>query len=1325
MAIIQYFRKTQSLQIRESHKVLNLKSISKDIYDIKIEQCFYIDIGEHKNVSAEELKKLEWLLTDPLDRHGLSKSKCLDKKDNNSILIEIGPRLNFSTPFSSNVLSICKSINLNFVRRLEKSTRYLITFTNNHMLTAELIQQLTTALYDKMTETVYTSPLQSFKSQEIKESWYEVDILGRGVEAMNEVNTKLGLAFDEWDIENYTNMFLKSNRNPTTVECFDLAQSNSEHSRHWFFKGELIINGETINNSLLDMIIETQNFSNPNNVIKFNDNSSAITGFKVKQLKPTKSTGPSHYITELLNLNLVFTAETHNFPTGVEPFSGASTGTGGRIRDVQAVGRGGICVASTAAYCVGNLFIPGYDLPWEDKSFTYPQNFASPLRILIEASNGASDYGNKFGEPVISGFVRSFGMMANNERREWIKPIMFTGGLGTMLAEFTTKLTPYEGLQVVKIGGPVYRIGLGGSSASSFEVQGVNKTSLEFEAVQRGDPEMEQKMNRVVRACIENPGYNPILSIHDQGAGGNGNVLKEIVEPAGAVIYANKFELGDPTINALELWGAEYQENNAILCDEKDLELLNKISLRERCPVLPVGIVTNDGKVVLTEDDNPISENGKYPVNLDLDMILSKVPRKVFKQSWQPKENVPIVLPNITVIEALDRVLRLPSVASKRYLTNKVDRSVTGQIAQQQCVGPLHTPLSDVAVTVVSLFDTVGIATSIGEQPIKGLLDASVGARMAVAESLTNLVFAPISCLEDVKCSGNWMWPAKLPGEGAELFYACKAMCEVMKQLGIAIDGGKDSLSMAAKVGGENIKAPGSIVISTYVQCEDVRLVITPDLKGPRQSLKNEEASYLLFVDLSGGQRRLGASALAQCYGQLGNSSPDLDDPSMLKKAFKSIQKLIKSQKLLSGHDISDGGLITCLLEMAFGGYCGFNVDLNKIKDSSSKNIIDILFAEECGWVLEVDAKYVDQVLLEINVPVYVIGRTSTYGNKSRILIENSGETILDIKLTELFKMWESTSYELEKIQSNVVTAEEEFNSLENRLGPVYSCNFELTNSLAVPDLSLKVAVIREEGTNGDREMSVALFMAGFEVWDITVQDLLNEAVNVDQFRGLIFPGGFSYGDVLGSAKGWAASLAFHPNVKKSLESFMSKNNTFSLGVCNGCQLMCNLGLVGEINESNTLNIDDPPVIMCHNKSGRYESRFSTVKINPSKAIMFKDMEESILGVWIAHAEGRFEFRNADVKDALVTNNCIPITFVDDQNISTENYPMNPNGSPGGIAGICSFDGRHLALMPHPERSVFTWQWPYTYGLKTAAKDGDRAPWMQMFYNAYEWCSRN
>ncbi|XP_050442491.1 phosphoribosylformylglycinamidine synthase [Adelges cooleyi] len=1323
MAVIRYYQRAQHLPNHEYHKVQNIKSKLKDLINVEVEYCFYIDIDNHVNLADEDLIKLEWLLLGSLEKGDLSKSNFLNEK-NHSKLIEIGPRLNFSTPFSSNVMSICKTINLNGIKRFEKSTRYLLHFSNNQVSNTQAIDLITTELCDHMTEIVYKMPLESFEIQSNKENWYEVDVLKRGIEAMAEVNEKLGLAFDKCDLENYTNMFIKSKRNPTTVECFDLAQSNSEHSRHWFFKGQLVINGEPIKTSLFDMIIDTQNFSNNNNVIKFSDNSSAIKGFSVKNFKPIESTGPSPFIAVQSNLHLVFTAETHNFPTGVEPFSGAATGTGGRIRDVQAVGRGGFCIASSAAYCVGNLYIPGYDLPWEDKSFVYPSNFAKPLKILIDASNGASDYGNKFGEPIICGFVRSFGMVINDERREWIKPIMFTGGLGTMLAEYTKKLAPCKGLQVVKIGGPVYRIGLGGSSASSFEVQGVNKVDLEFEAVQRGDPEMEQKMNRVIRACMENSSHNPILSIHDQGAGGNGNVLKEIVEPAGAIIYANKFELGDPTINALELWGAEYQENNAILCDEKDIKLLKKISLREKCSVLPVGVVTGDGKVILAEDEKSVFQNGKYPVNLDLSMISNEVPRKVFKQKWQSSTKSPIKLPKITVIEALDKVLRLPSVASKRYLTNKVDRSVTGKIAQQQCVGPLHTPLSDMAVTVVSLLDTVGIATSIGEQPIKGLINSAVGARMAVAESLTNLVFAPISCLEDVKCSGNWMWPAKLPGEGAELFYACKAMCDVMKLLGIAVDGGKDSLSMAAKVGNNNVKGPGSIVISTYAPCSDVRLVVTPDLKGPRQNLINKTESSLIFIDLSGGNKRLGGSALAQCYGQLGDIAPDLDYPNMLKNAFQDIQKLIKSKKLLSGHDISDGGLITCVLEMAFAGFSGFQIDLNKIKNTINVNDIDILFAEECGWIVEVENQFVEEVLSIIRVPAYVIGHTSTYGNESRVIIKNNKQIILDQKLIYLFKMWENTSFELEKLQSNKHTAKQEYDILSNRLGSVYSSNFIISHSNKLPSASPKVAVLREEGTNGDREMSAAFFIAGFEVWDITVQDLINNAVNIDQFRGLIFPGGFSYGDVLGSAKGWAASLTFNANAKKSLEHFIAKKNTFSLGVCNGCQLMCSLGLVGDINASNSLNIESPSVVLAPNKSGRFESRFSSVKINPSNALMLKNMEGSILGVWVAHAEGRFQFQNKNIAESLIMNNCTPITYVDDEYLPTEQYPMNPNGTFGGIASICSTDGRHLAIMPHPERSIFTWQWPYTFGLNLS-EEHNYAPWMQMFFNAYKWCLEN
>jgi len=1153
-----------------------------------------------------------------------------------SLLIEIGPRLNFSTAFSSNAVSICVSIGLTKITRLEVSTRYLIHWEQDGLaISPGVEEELAGLLHDRMTQCRYLTPIESFELGITPEEWYEVDVLSAGREALEDVNSHLGLAFDDWDLDFYTDLFKnRLKRNPTSVECFDLAQSNSEHSRHWFFKGRMVINGKEQPESLIDMIMNTQNFTNPNNVIKFSDNSSAIDGFKVKHLRPSDSKEASSFKLVVSKSHLIFTAETHNFPTGVAPFSGATTGTGGRIRDVHAVGRGGHCIAGTAGYCVGNLLMADYQLPWEDPSLDYPDNFAPALEVLIEASNGASDYGNKFGEPLICGFVRSFGMLEPcGDRWEWIKPIMFSGGVGSVDENMVKKLKPEKGMQVVKLGGPVYRIGVGGGSASSVEVQGDNKTELDFGAVQRGDAEMEQKLNRVIRACLERGNDNPICSIHDQGAGGNGNVLKELVEPSGAVIFTRKFQLGDPTIRTLELWGAEYQENDAMLCHLEDVPLLKQIGGRERCPINFVGTVLDNGKVILSEEEEVDDmkylngsyeqENIRHPVDLDLELVLGKMPRKVFHLDRKPTIVKSLSLPtDLTVKLALDSVLRLPSVASKRYLTNKVDRCVTGLIAQQQCVGPLHTPLADVAVTALTHFSPDGIATAIGEQPIKGLVDASAGARMAVAEAITNLVFARISDIQDVKCSGNWMWAAKLPGEGAALYDACTAMCKVMSELGIAVDGGKDSLSMAARVDGDIVKAPGALVISTYAPCPNIKQVVTPDLKGPSRG----QAGIILLVDLSGGKNRLGGTALAQCFKQLGDDVPDLDQPQVLKQAFNATQKLIRANKIMAGHDVSDGGLITCLLEMAFAGISGININITH----KEGKVLDILFAEEVGWVLEVDSKdidFIDSTFKSHSVPVYVIGESTTFGINSLVTVSVNDTLALSSDLLYLFHVWEETSYRLERRQANPDCVKKEFESLSNRKAPVYRLTFDPQKSQA-PAKSLssppRVAVIREEGSNGDREMGASLFSVGFEVWDVTMQDLLNKQVTANDFQGIIFPGGFSYADVLGSAKGWAASLMFHPSLRYQFQAFLERTDTFSLGVCNGCQLMSLLGWVGlkSAVEGTSSEMHIPDVVLDHNLSERFECRFSTVRIERSPSIMLQGMEGCVLGVWVAHGEG-------------------------------------------------------------------------------------------------------
>ncbi|XP_071978907.1 phosphoribosylformylglycinamidine synthase isoform X2 [Engystomops pustulosus] len=1334
MGVLRFFRSSL-----ESGDSLRLPGAEK-VRMVRQELCYNVSWTGEAPPTSGQADALRWLFSCPFDPQSVSDCSLLAPEPSD-LLVEVGPRLNFSTASSTNAVSICRSIGLTCIDRIECSRRYLLKFHKDPEESEK--QKLTASLYDRMTECLYPEPITSFQISVRPEKVYEVDVMGQGRAALETANKELGLAFDSWDLDYYTSLFRRVGRNPSSVECFDLAQSNSEHSRHWFFKGRLLVDGEEKSHSLFDLIMKTQESSNQNNVIKFCDNSSAIQGKEVTSLIPTDPSRPGPYMQTSSTRHLIFTAETHNFPTGVAPFSGATTGTGGRIRDVQSTGKGAHVIAGTAGYCFGNLHIPGYPLPWEDASYQYPVQFARPLEVAIEASNGASDYGNKFGEPVLTGFARSFGLrLPSGERREWVKPIMFSGGIGSMEDVHRSKEAPEAGMHMVKIGGPVYRIGVGGGAASSIQVQGDNASELDFGAVQRGDAEMEQKMNRAVRACVERGEQNPICSIHDQGAGGNGNVLKELSEPQGAVIYTNNFQLGDPTLSVLEIWGAEYQESNALLVRPEDAEFLRSVCRRERSPVDFVGKITGDGRIVLVNgsENNPVpdrSDRNCVPVDLELEWVLGKMPRKEFVLNRVPPELRPLTLPeNLSVRQALERVLRLPSVASKRYLTNKVDRSVTGLVAQQQCVGPLHTPLADVAVISLSYTDTVGGATAIGEQPIKGLLDPAAGARMAVGEALTNLVFALVTDLKDVKCSGNWMWAAKLPGEGAALYDACVAMCDVMAQVGIAVDGGKDSLSMAARVGEETVKAPGSLVVSVYAVCPDITATITPDLKNPGQK------GVLLYVPLAPGKHRLGGSALAQCYSQLGQQTPDLDDPQALVSCFRVTQELIKERVLSAGHDVSDGGLVTCLLEMAFAGNCGLDVDFS----FSGVSALDLLFSEELGLVLEVaEASHVKVMerYLASGLQCLRLGHTQGRGSASMIKVCVNGEEVVCEEVGTLRALWEETSFQLERLQASPGCVSQEEAGLMKREGPNYQLTFNPSEKpTLIGSAHPRVAVVREEGSNGDREMAAALLMAGFEVWDVTMEDLLSGGTALDLFRGLIFVGGFSYADVLGSAKGWAGSVKFNPAVREQFESFRCRSDTFSLGICNGCQLMALLGWVGADVPGAAgkclysrwcpvccvLLTSCPPagdgrahgVLLGHNVSTRFESRFVTVRIEESPSVLLRGMGGSSLGVWVAHGEGLMRFRSDKVLDHVTSRGLAPLRYVNDQNVPTEEYPMNPNGSPLGIAGLCSEDGRHLAMMPHPERCVLTWQWPWMP--EDWRRSLQAAPWIRLFDNGYSWC---
>ncbi|XP_012683728.2 phosphoribosylformylglycinamidine synthase isoform X2 [Clupea harengus] len=1306
MSVLRFYRREA-----EVGRTLQRVAVLYPGVSIETELCYNVELNAG-SLSAEQKDVLRWLFSPP-QHGGLSEEPSLKAGDGER-LVEIGPRLNFSTAWSTNAVSICQSAGLSQVSRVELSRRHLIKPKDGHNGMKSDMEKLIGCLYDNMTECVYLHPINSFTVETRSQEVFEVDILGKGRAALEVANDELGLAFDSWDLDYYTGLFQRVKRNPTSVECFDLAQSNSEHSRHWFFRGRMIIDGQEQKETLFSLIMGTQRHSNQNNVIQFCDNSSGITGMELEFMYPRDPAQASAYDTRRSTRHVIFTAETHNFPTGVAPFSGATTGTGGRIRDVQSAGQGGHVIAGTAGYCFGNLHIPGFSLPWEEEGWEYPPSFAPPLQVAVEASNGASDYGNKFGEPVLAGFARSFGMrLTNGERREWIKPIMFSAGLGSIEDQHVKKAAAEPGMEVVKIGGPVYRIGVGGGAASSVQVQGDNSSARDLDAVQRGDAEMEQKMNRALRACLERAAGNPICSIHDQGAGGNGNVLKELSEPAGAVIYTSKFKTGDPTLSVLELWGAEYQESNALLLHPADRNFLEQVCQREKCPVDFVGKITGDGKIVLVDDlrSSGDTSNGRRPVDLDLEWVLGKMPQKEFVMERISPSLQPLSLPSpLSVLAALERVLRLPSVASKRYLTNKVDRSVTGLVAQQQCVGPLHTPLADVAVVALSPFSLQGAATAIGEQPIKGLVSPAAGARMAVGEALTNLVFARVTALKDVKCSGNWMWAAKLPGEGASLWDACQAMCQVMGQLGVAVDGGKDSLSMAARVSKETVKAPGSLVISVYAVCPDITATVTPDLENP------DGQGVLLYVPVSPGKHRLGGSALAQCFGQLGDCSPDLDHPDKLSACFNTTQALIQDGVLSAGHDVSDGGLVSCLLEMAFAGNRGIEVDLL----SQGSGVLEVLFSEELGLVLEVserDVTRVCQSYTDAGLLCHLVGRTAGFGPESTVRMRVDGQEVLNEPLPKLRALWESTSFQLERLQANPLCVQQEEEGLARRTQPYFNLTFDPATTPNIENLSTgkpRVAVVREEGSNGDREMSVSLFMAGFEVWDVTMQDLCSGSATLDPFKAVVFVGGFSYADVLGSAKGWAATVTYNRRAQEEFERFRRRKDTLSLGVCNGCQLLALLGWVG------TGPSAESDVTLTHNKSGRFESRFVSVGILPSPAIMLKGMEGSSLGVWVAHGEGLMQFRSDETQKQVIDSSLAPLRYVDDSGHPTEEYPLNPNGSPQGVAGVCSADGRHLAMMPHPERATLGWQWAWVSGpLRTSMTP---SPWLSMFKNAVAWC---
>ncbi len=1250
------------------------------------DRAYCFNIESKRQVTQEEMTCLRLILADGFLLDTVSETPVLQ----GDRVVEVGPRLNFATAWSSNMVSICQATGLEMITRVERSRRYLVPATED-------LQQFIDRHHDRMTECCYPASLSTFATGAVPEAVYAVDLQSTGPDGLTELP---GISMDEWDRNLYYDYFVNQrHRNPTIVEIMDLNNANSEHSRHGFFKGKQVIDGEEMDGTLFDLVTATLQAHPKGSLIAFKDNSSVVRGYQIDTLVPAHPGEPCPLVPVQVTYHPLLTAETHNFPTGVAPFPGAETGTGGRIRDVQGTGKGGFVIAGTAGYCVGNLHIPGYDLPWE-KHYPCPDNLASALEIEIDASNGASDYGNKFGEPLIQGFTRSFDMrLDNGERWGFLKPIMFTAGVGQIDGRHTEKASAEKGMLIVQVGGPAYRVGFGGGAASSM-LQGENESSLDFNAVQRGDAEMEQKMNRVIRACNEMGDKTLIDVIHDQGAGGPANVLKELVEKSGGRVEVRNIRVGDPTMSVLEIYVAEYQERCGFLIRPENIEKFRAICLREKVNCEVLGEVTGDLRFVLHD-----AVDDTTPVDIDLPVLLGEIPQKTFTDTRKPLAAHPLQLSaDLTVAQALHDVLRLVSVGSKRFLTNKVDRAVTGLIARQQCCGPLQLTISNVAVVAQSHFGRTGIASAIGEQSIKMLVNPAAGARMAVGEALTNLVWAKIEDLEQVKCSANWMWAPKLPGEGAALYDAARAMRDVMIEVGMAVDGGKDSLSMATMVAGETVKSPRELVISAYAAVPDITRVITPDIK--------KIGSPLLYVDLAGGKTRMGGSALAQVMGRLGDVSPDIEDGTALKNSFLAVQELIAQDLISAGHDRSDGGLVTTLLEMAFSGNCGLQVSLHG--DSS---VLEALFAEELGLVVECRPEKISQVeniLAAAGVPFAEIGKTTA--DKQIRLSYNNGK-VLNEQMIVLRGWWEETSYQLERLQMNPACADAEKNHIHDRKGPSYQLSFspepgdvDLLHRTDKP----KLAILRDEGSNSDREMSSAFYLAGFEPWDICMSDLLAGTVTLDGFRGLAAVGGFSYADVPESAKGWAATILFNPRLKKMFEDFYRRADTFTLGICNGCQLF---GLLGWVPELGLAAERQPRFV--RNVSGRFESRWTTVKVQKSQAMMLAGMEGLVFGIHVDHGEGRLLFPDKAILDQVKAGGMTPLVYVDDDGGPTEHYPFNPNGSIEGLAGLCSADGRHLALMPHPERVFLPWQAHY---LPEEMKGLQVSPWMRMFQNAYAWC---
>lgn len=1110
------------------------------------------------------------------------------------------------------------------------------------------------------------------------------------IDNIDAYNKKEGLALSEDEVAYLNEVSGKLNRKLTDSEVYGFAQVNSEHCRHKIFGGTFVIDGEEKESSLFNLIKKTSAV-NPNKLVSaYKDNVAFNEGPKVEQFAPLSGDKPDFYAAKEIKTVISLKAETHNFPTTVEPFNGAATGTGGEIRDRLGGGKASLPIAGTAVYMTSYPRTEGAR-EWEKIMNPRPWLYQTPEQILIKASNGASTFGNHFGQPLICGSVLTFEHKENDKEYGYDKVIMLAGGVGFANMRDALKGNPEPGEKVVVIGGDNYRIGMGGGAVSSVNT-GQYTSGIELNAIQRANPEMQKRAANVIRAIAESD-ENPIVSIHDHGAGGHLNCLSELVEATGGLIHLDKLPVGDPTLSAKEIVGNESQERMGLLMKEEDVARVQRIAERERAPMYVVGETTNDMKFVFEQAD------GVKPIDIKLEYMFGKPPRTIMTDHTVNETYQPVVYKTSELHHYLENVLQLEAVACKDWLTNKVDRSVTGKIARQQCQGELQLPLSDLGAVALDYRGKAGIATSIGHAPQVAMVDPAAGSVMAIAESLTNIVFAPLTDkLEGVSLSANWMWPCRNEGEDARLYTAVEAASDFACSLGINIPTGKDSLSMTQKYGDEKVISPGTVIISAGAEVSDIKKIVSP-------VLAHEKSSVLYYIDFSFDTMKLGGSAFAQALNKLGEEVPTVMDYEYFADAFNAVQTAIEKGLILAGHDISAGGMITTLLEMCFANVeGGLEVNLDKI---SEQDITKILFAENPGIVVQVkDKKAFEKLMEEAGVGFAIIARPT---DERHVLVNKEGVQY-HFGIDYMRDVWYTSSYKLDVKQSGSISAGNRFENY--KMQPVeykFAKNFngKLSSYGLTADRKgmsgIRAAVIREKGTQCERETAYALYLAGFDVKDVHMTDLATGRETLEDVNFIVFCGGFSNSDVLGSAKGWAGGFFYNEKAKKALDNFYARPDTMSMGICNGCQLMAELGLVYPEHEVKHK--------MLHNDSHKFESNFVTLEIPKNQSIMFGSLSGTKIGVWIAHGEGKFSFPYEEKEYHVVAK------------YNYDGYPANPNGSPWSVAGVCSKDGRHLAMMPHPERALFPWQCGY-YPADRKQND-EVTPWIEGFVNARKWIETN